>query len=119
RGKAAEDGSPVYRDLHVADLTAPLEYGDGAWGAVVSAGTFTHGHVGHDAFDELYRIVRPGALFVVGINPDHFEGEGFADRFRNDTAAGRITAPDYLRIPTYSLGEHVDRLSVLAVFRTT
>ena len=25
RGKTARDGSPVYRDLHVADLTAPLE----------------------------------------------------------------------------------------------
>ncbi|MBC8365191.1 MAG: class I SAM-dependent methyltransferase [Actinobacteria bacterium] len=118
RSKAVDDGSPVYRELHVADLTVPLGHGDDTWGAVVSAGTFTHGHVGHDAFDELYRIARPGALFVVGINPDHFEGEGFADRFRSDTDAGRITAPEFLRVPTYSIGENVDRLSVLAVFRT-
>ena len=119
RGKAAEDGSPVYSDLHVADLTAPLGHYDDTWGSIVSAGTFTHGHVGPDAFDELYRIARPGALFVVGINPDHFEGQGFAARFAADADAGRITAPDYHRVPTYSLGDHVDRLSVLAVFRTT
>ena len=118
RGKTARDGSPVYRDLHVADLTAPLEHGDGAWGSIVSAGTFTHGHVGPDAFDELYRIARIGALFVVGINPDHFEGQGYAGRFAEDADAGRITAPDFLRVPTYSIGEHIDRLSVLAVFRT-
>jgi predicted TPR repeat methyltransferase len=118
RRKTAADDSVVYRDLHVADLTALLDLDDDTWGAIVSAGTFTHGHVGPDAFDGLYRIARPGALFVVGINPDHFESEGFADRFRTDIDTGRITAPDYLRVPTYSLGENIDRLSVLAVFRT-
>ncbi|MDG2908695.1 MAG: methyltransferase domain-containing protein [Acidimicrobiales bacterium] len=119
RRKTAGDGSPVYHDLHVADLTAPLGHDDDTWGAIVSAGTFTHGHVGPDAFDELYRIARTGALFVVGINPDHFEGQGYAGRFAADADAGRITAPDYHHVPTYSLGDHVDRLSVLAVFRTT
>ena len=28
-------------------------------GAIVSAGTFTHGHIGPNVFDELLRIIKP------------------------------------------------------------
>lgn len=48
-GEAREKG--VYRDLFEADLTKPLTHvKDGAYAAVISVGTFTHGHVGTGGF---------------------------------------------------------------------
>ena len=33
--------------------------------AIVSAGVFTHGHVGHEAFPELIRVTAPGGTIVI------------------------------------------------------
>ena len=58
----------AYRTFVTADLTQPLPFADGAYGASVSAGTFTSGHVGPDAVAECVRVVRPGGLvaWVIG-----------------------------------------------------
>ena len=103
REKATDDGEPLYAGLHLGDLTATLDLPDGAYGGITSCGTFTHGHVGPAAFDELYRIARPGALF--------------ADRFAADVAARTITEPTVSRVPTYGSGPNVDVLSPVVVFR--
>ena len=50
-------------------------------GAIVSAGTFTHGHVGPDALDELLRITKPGGLFVLSINSKVFIKNSFKKKF--------------------------------------
>ena len=115
--KSTASGEAVYSSLHVGDLTAVLPLVGNAYGAVVSCGTFTHGHVGPDAFDELYRIARPGALFAIGINPDHFTAHGFEARFANDVAAGTIIEPTIHRVVTYGAGPNVDQTSPVAVFR--
>ena len=72
---AAQKG--LYRKTIEADLTQDLDIADGTYGAVVSSGTFTHGHVGPDALDELLRIARPGAIFVLAVNAEHFVARGF------------------------------------------
>ena len=71
----------VYRNAIEADLTQILPIEDGVYGAVVSAGTFTHGHVGPSALDELLRIAKSGALFVLGINAEHYVERGFEAKF--------------------------------------
>ncbi len=71
----------LYRDTIVADMTLPLAIEDASYGAIVSSGTFTHGHVGPDALDELLRIAQSGATFVMSINAEHFEARGFAAKF--------------------------------------
>lgn len=71
----------VYRALLEADLTEKLPIDDATYGAVLSAGTFTHGHVGPEALDELLRIAKPNAVFVLGINAEHFEERGFGTKF--------------------------------------
>ena len=70
-----------YRRAIEADLTGPLVLEDGVYGGIVSSGTFTHGHVGPDALDELLRVARQGAQFVLGVNAEHFEARGFGDKF--------------------------------------
>ena len=70
-----------YSCLVEADITKKIPLNDNSFGAVVSAGTFTHGHVGADAFDELLRITKPGGLFVLSINSKVFIKGGFEEKF--------------------------------------
>lgn len=70
-----------YRGTIVADLTKPLSIKNGSYDAIISAGTFTHGHVGPDVLDELLRICKKGALFVLSINSQHFASHGFEAKF--------------------------------------
>ena len=68
----------LYRQTIEADLTRSLPINDAQYGAVISSGTFTHGHVGPEALDELLRVARKGALFVLSVNATHFEAREFA-----------------------------------------
>ncbi|MBI1220921.1 MAG: methyltransferase domain-containing protein [Rhodobacteraceae bacterium] len=68
----------VYRASHCLDLTQPLPLADASYVGVTSSGTFTFGHVGPAAFDELLRIAAPGALFALSIHTGVFEPAGFA-----------------------------------------
>lgn len=70
----------VYRHLIVADLLAE-DVGNfpGLYDGVVSAGTFTHGHVGPEGLQALLRLAAPGGLCVVSVNVAHFDKAGFAD----------------------------------------
>jgi predicted TPR repeat methyltransferase len=71
----------LYRDTIVGDVTGRLDIATGTYDAIVSSGTFTHGHVGPDALDEVIRIAKRGAVFVLSINAEHFEARGFAEKF--------------------------------------
>ena len=90
-----------YRALIEADVTRPLSIADGAYGGLVSAGTFTHGHVGPDPLPELLRTVAEGARITLGVNAAHFEAEGFAAAFDRLAAEGLITPVRYVEIPVY------------------
>ena len=70
-----------YTYLIEADITKKIPLKDNSIGAIVSAGTFTHGHVGPDVFDELLRITKPGGLFVLSINSKFFIKAGFKEKF--------------------------------------
>ncbi len=70
-----------YTSLIEADITKKIPLKENSIGAIVSAGTFTHGHVGPDAFDELLRITKPGGLFVLSINSKFFIEAGFKAKF--------------------------------------
>lgn len=115
--KAAAKG--LYRARIVADLTRPLAIPDAAYGGFVSAGTFTHGHVGPEVLGELLRIARPGALFCLGINLQVFDKAGFGSAFARLVAAGRVTPLDFREVPIYGGGdhEHASDRAVLALFR--
>jgi len=111
----------LYRQVIEGDLLGRLPIDDGTYGALLSAGTFTHGHVGPEALGEVLRVARPGALLCLGINRAHFEAHGFGAAFARLAGAGRITAPDHVDCPIYEEGAH-DHGSVralVAVFRKT
>ena len=107
-----------YRAVHVGDLTSRLDLPDRTYGGLVSAGTFTHGHVGPEALDELVRVARPAALFVIGINAAHFESHGFGAAF--ERLADDIRELKFLREPIYAkTGDEsdADRMAFVAIFR--
>ena len=69
-----------YSVLVKGDVTKKISLKTKSFGAVVSAGTFTHGHVGPNSFDELLRITKPGGLFVLSINTKVFVKNGFKEK---------------------------------------
>lgn len=73
--KAREKG--LYRKLYQADLTAPLEMADGAYDAIVSVGTFTCGHVGPEAFNELIRVTKPGGYLCFSVRDQAWEEDDY------------------------------------------
>lgn len=97
----------LYRNLYQIDLTASLEAIPGGYGAVVSSGTFTHGHLGPEPLAALLGIARAGALFVIAINRAHFEARGFAAVLDELHAQQRITTPAALGVRIYARDDHL------------
>ena len=107
----------LYRNAIVADLTQPLEIADQTYRSVVSSGTFTHGHVGPDAMDELLRIAKRGALFVLAINATHFVARGFEAKFA--ALAQQIDNVQHQIVQIYGPGAdaaHRDDTAQIAIF---
>lgn len=91
----------VYGALVEADLTLPLELDDDIYAAVVSAGTFTHGHLPPEPLAELVRVMRPGGRAAIGVNAAHFDELGFGAWLDAAAARGAITAYTTTMVPIY------------------
>jgi SAM-dependent methyltransferase len=109
----------LYRALILGDLTRALDLPDASYDAVISCGTFTHGHVGPECFPELLRITRPGAVFACGTIGPVLDGAGFGSALARLVAAGRITPIAWRDIPIYEGAEHPhkDDRGLVMVFR--
>lgn len=110
-------GKGLYRSLQEIDLTGPLDALGTDYGAVVSAGTFTHGHLGPDPLAALLSIARPGALFVIGVNQQHFQTRGFAPVLTALVHEGRIDPPQIQAIRMYSRNDHAHAEDLALVLR--
>lgn len=96
------DQTPVYRNLDEVDLTGVLP--KRTYGAMTSAGTFTHGHLGPETFLRLIQIVRQDGWFVIGINAEHFEARGFASAIDGAVDSGKISRPVIYVVDVYAPG---------------
>jgi SAM-dependent methyltransferase len=117
--KTRSDGRPLYRCLFEADLTESVDVADGSYAGVLSAGTFTHGHLGPATLSALIRFGRSGATFAIGINGEHFSAMGFAAQLADELARGTIRDLDPRIVEMYLPGsEHYGETAVVAVFRS-
>jgi SAM-dependent methyltransferase len=109
----------LYRNLLLGDLTGTLDIADASYDAVISCGTFTHGHVGPECFPELLRITRPGAVFACGTIGPVLDGAGFGSALARLVAQGRITPVGWHDIPIYEGADHPhkDDRGLVMVFR--
>jgi SAM-dependent methyltransferase len=103
--RLAEEKS-LYRRLIAADLTQSLDVLGHDYGGVVSAGTFTHGHLGPESLRGLLAIARSGAVFVIGINEAHFGTHGFGEVLNEMVRAGLIRGLKSDRRPIYDKQGH-------------
>jgi len=65
----------VYRNLIAAVVTQPL--GLSGYTGIISAGTFTLGHLGLEGILPLLECAEPGCLFVLSVNASHYTAAGF------------------------------------------
>ncbi len=109
----------LYRRRIRADLTRPLDIADAEYAGFVSAGTFTHGHVGPACLPGLMRIARPGAVFALSINARAFDAAGFGSAFAGLVADGAITPVRFHRAPIYegTTHDHASDTMLIALFR--
>jgi predicted TPR repeat methyltransferase len=109
----------LYRRRITADLTRPLAIAAAEYAGFVSAGTFTHGHVGPVCLPELMRIARPGAAFALSINAQAFDAACFGSAFAGLVADGAITPVRFHRAPIYqgAAHAHADDTMLVARFR--
>jgi len=98
----------VYRRLFEADLTVGIDIGDSTYAGLVSAGTFTHGHLSADPLSELIRVGRPGAVAVIGVNAAHWEDHGFADWFEDAAARSVVSEISIRKVPVYARSDPDD-----------
>jgi len=107
-----------YSKIIEADLTKRLLINDNHYGAIVSAGTFTHGHVGPDVFDELLRVTRSGGLFVLTIHYKLYKKAGFDKKLLEIKKS--ITKPSFHEVDVYGNNpdkDHGNDKVIIVVFR--
>jgi SAM-dependent methyltransferase len=112
-------GKGLYRTLMLGDLTKDLDLPDASYDAIISCGTFTHGHVGPECFPELLRITKPGAVFACGTIGPVLDGAGFGSALARLVALGKITPVAWRDIPIYEGADHPhkDDRGLVMVFR--
>jgi SAM-dependent methyltransferase len=113
--RAAAKG--VYRHLIEADVTRPLALPAGPYAGIVSAGTFTQGHVGPEAIPVLLAAARPGALFTLSVHERVWSALGFPAAFAalGPAIAGFEARP--VAVYTGDAGSHAADRAHLVRFR--
>lgn len=96
----------LYRKLYEVDLTQSLDCISNNYGAVVSAGTFTHGHLGPEVLANLLDVASVGALFVIGVNREHYSSLKFNQLLEDLVSDRRIREFGFSDIPIYSRTGH-------------
>ena len=106
-----------YRAAMVADLYNGVPVPDGSYPGITSSGTFTHGHVGPQVFDELLRVAAPDALFALSINLGVYHQQGFAVKLAE--LAPRIDGLHLAEIMIYDTPDkaHENQKALIVTFR--
>ncbi|MDQ2934683.1 MAG: hypothetical protein M3R49_06830 [Chloroflexota bacterium] len=97
-----------YRAFITADLNEPLDIPSASYAGASCCGTFTHGHVGAECQDELFRILKPGAPFAFTVKLEVFASLGFKAKLAALMAAGKITERAFMLDRHYATSEEPD-----------
>ncbi|MDB3878337.1 methyltransferase domain-containing protein [Amylibacter sp.] len=107
----------IYRNFFTADITQPIVTNNYSYQGIISSGTFTHGHVGPNALDNLIMVAEDGAFFALSINKNHWTEKGFAEKF--ESLNGVIEKLLLHNVNIYgenSKGEHCNDIGIVATF---
>ena len=79
----------VYQTLIQGDLNTVLDIPDQTYDAGISCGTFTHGHVGPEPLDDIFRILRTGGILACTVHKDLWESRGFEQKLASLVSDGK------------------------------
>jgi SAM-dependent methyltransferase len=100
---ARAEARKCYVGLTQAVLGEALPFVDASFDAIISTGTFTTGHAPASAFDELVRILEPGAPLIFTVGTAVWEEAGFQHKLAGLVQAGKLkaagTTPIYCPMP--------------------
>jgi predicted TPR repeat methyltransferase len=99
-------GKSTYGNLQQLDITGSLAELSHQYGAVLSAGTFTHGHLGPKDLVSLLTIGRLDSLFVIGVNKAHYQASQFAKVINELATEAIISQVEIREISMYSKSDH-------------
>ncbi len=91
-----------YRATYQVDFTQDQDTHPASYGAIVSSGTFTLGHLGPDDLLRALALGRANALVLISINTLHFADQGFMGAFQDWQRRGMITSPEFHEISLYA-----------------
>ena len=92
----------IYREFYEVDLTADLDGLPTRYDALISAGTFTHGHLGADILIHLLDLLRPKAWVTITVSVGHFEATDFQKVLTNAQKANRISQAEFREFKIFS-----------------
>ena len=111
---AEADKKKVYRNLFEQDLTLPVSNTDAPYDALVTIGTFTHGHLGIEVLDNLIPLVKPDGYFVVAVNEKYFHEHNFLVKIL--TKKRNLIHMDKVHVYEES-SEHHQSMNVVMIFQ--
>ena len=116
---AIAQAKALYRSLTCVDITGPLSAIAHGYGAVLSAGTFTHGHLGPGPLRSLLGLARRHALFIIGVNRAHFDKAQFGQTLDELQASGKITTVKTHEVNIYTRPGHAhsDDVALILIYR--
>lgn len=109
-----------YRRLMQADLTADYSQVPTNYAAIVSAGTFTFGHLGPELIPGMVGLCRSGAVAALGVNSMYFAERGFRSVLDALKADGMICNVVLHEMPIYDgrYAAHQDDTAMILAFTT-
>ena len=105
----------IYRDLYEIDLTKPIKNVPKNYSGIISAGAFTHGHLGPEIINNLLYICEVGAILTIGINADHYKERGFESFLHNLEMLKKIKINKTVSSAIYSNNKEKD-MAVIVTF---
>ena len=79
----------VYQSLSLCDLTQKLDFKDNSFDAIVCAGTFTCGHVGPQALNEMVRITKNEGYISFTVRRQEWDASPY-EKFINDFQSSKL-----------------------------
>lgn len=114
--KRRENGQRCYSSLIFADATKEHCLQGYRYALMLSAGTFTLGHLKPKHLDGLLNCLVSDGMGVISIKADHYENEGFVDYFSSTEKEGKISVLALITVDSYNNPEY-EAESVVAVFK--
>jgi trans-aconitate methyltransferase len=110
----------IYRNFYEIDLTRPISNVPTNYSAIISAGAFTHGHLGPKTLVNLLLLCNDNAFLTIGINAAHYREKGFERMLNELQSSSKIKMIKISKQPIYSkknqTKDEEDQVAIISTF---